>query len=223
MSAADDMATKLKQFVDIGRKIVCVGRNFRAHAAELGNAVPTEPFVFLKPVSAYITKNSHIQLPPNTLEIHHEVELGVVIGSKCCAVPADAILDHIGGYVLALDMTDRISQNAAKKKGLPWTMAKGFDTACPVGDFIPKDSVADPQNVDLWLKVNGQLRQDGNTKDMVFPVTELISWISQRMTLDVGDVVLTGTPEGVGPVSSGDVIECGIKGICEMTFHVKNN
>ena len=161
------------------------------------------------------------QLPLGASEIHHEVELGVVIGSRCSSVTESNIPDHIGGYFLALDMTDRNRQKSAQTKGLPWTVAKGFDTACPVSDFIPKDRIPDPQNVDLWLKVNGNLRQSGNTKLMIFPVKKLISWISERITLEEGDVILTGTPEGVGPVRSGDIIECGLGDITKMKYSIK--
>lgn len=161
------------------------------------------------------------QLPKDADEIHHEVELGIVIGKEGKAIPESQVLDHIGGYILALDMTDRVAQQKAKKAGLPWSIAKGFDTSCPVSEFIPKDKIADPQNVDLWLKVNGEMRQTGNTKDMIFPIPFLVNWISHRFTLDVGDVILTGTPSGVGPVKDGDVIDCGLGDLAKMTFNVK--
>ena len=154
-------------------------------------------------------------------EIHHEVELGVIIGKQGFKIPESQAMQHVGGYCLALDMTARELQGKLKSKGLPWTLAKGFDTSCPVSDFIPMDKIPDPQNVDLWLKVNGQMRQDANTKDMIFSIPYLLSWVSDFFTLEPGDLILTGTPEGVGPVKSGDVIECGLKGVTEMKFDVE--
>lgn len=162
------------------------------------------------------------QLPKNTPEIHHEVELGVVIGTRGSCIKESDALSYIGGYTLALDMTDRIAQGKAKKAGLPWSVAKGFDTACPVSAFIPKEKIADPQNVDLWLKVNGDVRQKANTSEMIFTIPFLISWISEHFTLEPGDLILTGTPSGVGPVKAGDRIECGLGDIVTMSFSVES-
>lgn len=214
------MAT-LKSFVSFSKKVICVGRNYREHAAELGNPVPTEPFVFLKPPTSFITEGMPIKLPLKTEEIHHEVELGLIIGQKGFNIPESQVMNHVGGYILALDMTDRGKQAALKKKGLPWAIAKGFDTSCPVSDFIPKEKIPDPQNVPLWLKVNGEMKQNGNTKDMIFTIPNLVSWISQHFTLEPGDVVLTGTPSGVGPVKAGDVIDCGLADIISMKYKVE--
>ena len=146
--------------------------------------------------------------------------MGVVIGKTGKSIPEASVMSHIGGYCLALDMTDREMQNKLKNQKLPWTIAKGFDTACPVSSFITLDRIPDPQNVDLWLKVNGEIRQSANTKDMIFSVPYLISWISDYFTLEPGDLILTGTPEGVGPVKSQDVIECGLSDV-KMTFKVE--
>ncbi|KAK2147735.1 hypothetical protein NP493_3385g00006 [Ridgeia piscesae] len=137
-------------------------------------------------------------MPDGASEIHHEVELGLVIGTDGRNIPESAALSHIGGYVLALDMTDRILQMKLKSTGLPWALAKGFDTSCPVSDFIVKDKIPDPQEVDLWLKVNGKMRQEGNTKNMIFSIAFLVSWLSRHFTLERGDVILTGTPFGWG-------------------------
>ena len=131
-------------------------------------------------------------------------------------------MSHVGGYILALDMTARNIQSEAKKKGHPWSVAKGFDTFCPVSSFISKESI-DLDSTRLWLKVDGQLKQDGNTKDMVFTIPYLISYISQIFSLEVGDVILTGTPEGVGPVKPGELITAGIEGLIEMAFPVKEH
>lgn len=129
-------------------------------------------------------------------------------------------MDYVAGYVLALDMTARDFQNEAKSKGQPWTMAKCFDTSCPIGEFIPKASLADPGNVQLLCNVNGEKRQDASTKDMIFSVPYLISYISDYFTLEEGDLILTGTPAGVGPVRSGDSIEGQIPGLAKFSFNV---
>ena len=143
-----------------------------------------------------------------------------MIGKEGKNIPESSAMSHIGGYTLALDMTARNIQSEAKKKGHPWSVAKGYDTFCPVSGFIGKESIA-LDNTRLWLKVDGQLKQDGNTKDMVFSIPYLISYISQIFSLEVGDVILTGTPEGVGPVKPGQVITAGIEEAVEMTFPVK--
>nr|AFJ91733.1 fumarylacetoacetate hydrolase domain-containing protein [Ostrea edulis] len=182
------------RFREFGKKIVAVGRNYKEHAAELGNVVPTKPILFLKPTTSYVIQGQNIKIPPNCKSLHHEVELGVVIGRTGNNITEDRAMEHVGGYVLALDMTARDLQDEAKKKGLPWTLAKGFDTSCPIGDLISTDKLQQPDNVQLWLKVNGQTKQDGNTKDMIFSIPYLISYISKYFTLEEGDVILTGTP-----------------------------
>lgn len=128
--------------------------------------------------------------------------------------------DHIGGYVISLDMTARDFQNEAKNKGQPWSIAKGFDTSCPVGQFVPKESIENVHNLNIWCKVNGELKQNGNTSDMIFKVPVLINYISEYFTLESGDLILTGTPAGVGPVKSGDRIEIGIGEISKANFQV---
>ena len=130
-------------------------------------------------------------------------------------------MNHIAGYVLALDMTARDFQDEAKKKGQPWSLAKGFDTSCPVSEFIEKSKVTDPGSTPLWLKVNGAMKQNGNTSDMIFSVPYLISYISKYFKLEEGDVILTGTPEGVGPVRKGDVIEAGLGDVMKFQFKVE--
>ena len=159
-------------------------------------------------------------MPSQVKDLHYEVELGVVIGKEGRDIPEESAMGHVGGYALALDMTARDLQSAAKKKGHPWSVAKGFDTFCPVSKFIEKESI----NLDattLWLKVDGTLRQNGSTRDMIFPVPFLISYISRIFRLEMGDLILTGTPEGVGPVKPGQTISAGIEGIVEMSFPVK--
>ncbi|RXM31986.1 Acylpyruvase FAHD1, mitochondrial [Acipenser ruthenus] len=210
----------LNRFWEWGRKIICVGRNYADHAKELKNAVPTEPVLFLKPPSAYVTEGSSIMVPFYSHNLHHEVELGVVIGKGGTAIPQNAAMDHIAGYALCLDMTARDVQDECKTKGLPWTLAKAFNTSCPVSEFITKEKIADPGNVKIWLKVNDQLRQEGNTSQMIFSIPFLISYISEIITLEEGDLILTGTPKGVSSVQEHDELQAGIEGIVSMKFRV---
>jgi len=211
----------LSRFSEVGRKVVAVGRNYADHAKELGNAVPTtKPLLFMKPASSYITAGQKIEIPVGCSELHHEIELGAIIGKECKRIPESQAMDHIGGYCLALDMTARDFQNEAKAKGHPWTMAKMFDTSLPVSGLIPLDSIPDPGNVNLWCKVNGEHRQAGCTSDMIFSLPFLVSYISQYFTLQEGDLILTGTPAGVGPVRQGDVITGGIPGVVDISFEV---
>jgi len=192
----------------------------RDHAAELGNPVPKTPLIFLKPPTSYLQQGGKIKIPPGCNQLHHEVELGVVIGKTGVSISESNAMDHVGGYALALDMTARDIQDQAKKLGWPWTFAKGFDTALPISEFIPKEEIPDPDNVHLWLKLDGELKQDGNTQDLIFKIPHLISYISQNMTLEEGDLILTGTPSGVSPVKPGQTIVCGLANKIEMTFPV---
>ncbi|KAJ8323310.1 hypothetical protein BDV3_004292 [Batrachochytrium dendrobatidis] len=195
-----------RSFVQTGRKIVAIGRNYAQHAKELGNAVPDKPMFFIKPTSSYLQSPGSIEIPHNTV-VHHEIELGVVIGKDGRDIPETAAESYIAGYCLALDMTARNLQDDAKKKGYPWTVAKGYDTFTPVGDFIPVSNVKDHSNLNLSLKVDGHVKQNGTTKDMIFRIPKLISHVSTVMRLEKGDVILTGTPEGVGPIAPGNVLE----------------
>ncbi|KAI9146285.1 hypothetical protein BKA69DRAFT_1043935 [Paraphysoderma sedebokerense] len=200
----------MKDFVKLGRKIVAIGRNFSDHAKELGNAVPTTPFFFLKPTTSFVTMPGKVEVP-KCCEVHHEIELGVVIGKGGRDISKSSAMNHVAGYAIGIDMTARNLQEEAKKKGLPWSTAKGFDTFTPVGSFLERSAIKDPQDVDLWLKVNGELKQKGNTRDMIFPVADLISHVSGIMRLEPGDFILTGTPKGVGPVRQGDTISAGLR------------
>ncbi len=155
-------------------------------------------------------------------EIHHEVELGVVINGRCSGVDASRGMDYVGGYVLALDMTARDFQNKAKKAGHPWTMAKAFDTSCPVSRLLdPGELNHDPDRVRLVCSVNGEPRQDASTELMIFKVPDIISYASRYFTLEEGDLILMGTPAGVGPVKDGDVVKASIPGVVDMEFPVK--
>ncbi|ORZ36244.1 hypothetical protein BCR44DRAFT_1433068 [Catenaria anguillulae PL171] len=208
----------LSAFRTTGRKIVAIGRNFADHAKELGNAVPTKPMFFLKPTSSYRPAGQPITIPAQC-DVHHEVELGVVIGKRATQVPEAQAMDHVAGYTLAIDLTARDLQEKAKKAGMPWSVAKGFDDFTPVTEAVGKAQIKDPNNVRLWLKVNGQVRQDGSTKDFIFQIPRLISHVSQIMTLEEGDVILTGTPKGVASIKAGDSIEAAIESEGKRVLH----
>ena len=188
-------------------KIVAVGRNYVAHARELGHEVPAEPLIFLKPPSSVIGDGDEVVYPPHTTNLHHEAELAVVIGRRCHMVDDAEALQFVRGYTCANDVTARDLQETDPQ----WTRAKGFDTFCPLGPDIV--SGIDPGNLRVRMRVNGETRQDASTADMLFPVPVLISYISHVMTLMPGDVILTGTPPGVGAVQRGDVMEVEIEGI----------
>ncbi|KAJ3356462.1 Acylpyruvase fahd1, mitochondrial [Allomyces javanicus] len=208
----------MSSFRTVGRKIVAIGRNFADHAKELGNAVPSKPMLFLKPTSSYAANGKTIEIP-SQCDVHHEVELGVVIGQTARRVSEADAMKHVAGYTLAIDMTARDLQNAAKKAGHPWSVAKGFDDFTPITDMVSAETIKDPHNVRLWLKVNGETKQDGTTQDFIFGIPRLISHVSQIMTLEEGDVILTGTPKGVGPVRPGDHLEAAIESEGEQVLH----
>jgi 2-keto-4-pentenoate hydratase/2-oxohepta-3-ene-1,7-dioic acid hydratase in catechol pathway len=187
-------------------KIVCVGRNYAAHARELGNDVPERPLLFLKPPSSLIGDGQAIELPPDSLRVEHEAEIGVVIGSRCRHVAVADALDHVAGYLPLNDVTARDLQ----KLDVQFTRGKSFDTFCPVGVMVPRH---DWRDLEIICRVNGTVRQHGHATDMVFGVPSLIAAISRIMTLEPGDIIATGTPEGVGPLLAGDVVEVEIPGV----------
>ncbi|TCD64254.1 hypothetical protein EIP91_004323 [Steccherinum ochraceum] len=197
-------------FARQGKKIVAIGRNYADHVKELNNAMPKEPFFFLKPTTSYVPSGGRVEIPRGIIA-HHEVELGLVIGKGGRDIKEANAESHIAGYALAVDMTARNLQDQVKKKGLPWSAAKGFDTFTPIGSYIPKSSISDPHKLNLSLKINGAIKQDGPTSDMIFRIPRLIEHISSIMTLEEGDLILTGTPSGVGPLSPGDQVECSLK------------
>ncbi|EGN95676.1 hypothetical protein SERLA73DRAFT_113358 [Serpula lacrymans var. lacrymans S7.3] len=201
------MQTAAASFVRQGRKIVAIGRNYSEHIKELNNATPNQPFFFLKPTTSYLTSGGKVEIPSGIIA-HHEVELGLIIGKNGRDISQADAESHIAGYALAVDMTARNLQDEVKKKGLPWSAAKGFDTFTPIGSFIPKSSVPDAHNLNLSLKINGSFKQNGTTADMIFRIPRLIEHVSSIMALEEGDIILTGTPSGVGPISPGDSIEC---------------
>lgn len=197
-------------------KIVCVGRNYRAHAKELGNDVPTEPLLFLKPASALLADGGTIRLPPMSERVEYEGELGVVIGSTLRNADAVTCRAAIFGLTCVNDVTARDLQ----RKDVQFTRAKGFDTFCPVGPHIVTDVA--PDALSLETRVNDVVRQAGNTRDMVFPVVELLAYISRVMTLVPGDLVVTGTPEGVGPLADGDEVTVRVEGVGVLRSRVSS-
>jgi 2-keto-4-pentenoate hydratase/2-oxohepta-3-ene-1,7-dioic acid hydratase in catechol pathway len=195
-------------------KIVAVGRNYVAHAKELGHEVPSEPLIFLKPPSSIVGDGDDVVYPGQSSNLHHEAELAVVIGRECRGVGAADALSYVRGYMCANDVTARDLQEQDDQ----WTRAKGFDTFCPVG---PRIATIDPSAVAILMRVNGEVRQQGNTRDMIFPVPALISYISGIMTLEADDVILTGTPPGVSAVQRGDLMEVEIEGIGVLRNRVR--
>ncbi len=196
------------------QKIIGVGRNYDAHIKEM-RAVPTgEPVLFIKPPTALSSITETITIPTGFGSVHHEVELAVLISRGGASISEAAAMEHIGGYGLALDLTLRDLQSAAKKKGLPWAVAKGFDGACPISPrFVDKSTVKDVHHLDIALTVNGEVRQRGNTGQMIFRLPFLIAFISRFFTLHAGDVILTGTPSGVGPLRPGDKLSMELEDI----------
>jgi 2-keto-4-pentenoate hydratase/2-oxohepta-3-ene-1,7-dioic acid hydratase in catechol pathway len=200
-------------------KVVAIGRNYAAHAAELGSDVPSEPLMFLKPNTSVVGPGDPIFYPPQTRDLHYEGELAVVIGRICRDVPPEQATDVIHGYTIANDVTARDLQRSDGQ----WTRAKGFDSFCPLGPWIETD--LDPHDFAVGRSVqthlNGDLKQDGSTRDLIFDIPTLIAHITSVMTLLPGDVILTGTPEGVGPMQVGDEVEVSIAGLGTLTNSVK--
>jgi len=192
-------------------KIIGIGQNYRAHAAEMGKGIPEEPLMFLKPRSALIADGAAIERPAGFERVDHEAELGVVIGKRAHRVSKDKALDHVLGYTCVNDVSCRDLQ----KKDGQWARAKGFDTFCPIGPRIVPG--LDPTRLRITCRVNGKTRQDSSTADMIFDVATLVSFCSQYMTLEAGDVISTGTPAGVGNLVAGDVCEIEIEGVGVLT------
>ena len=201
----------IKEPIPVG-KIVCIGQNYAEHAKEMKFDVPTSPVFFLKPPSAIIHQDESVVMPDISKDVHHEVELTVLIGEGGKNIPRESASKHVAGYGIGLDMTMRDVQLEAKKKGLPWTLAKGFDTSAPLSDFIQSTEVNNPDELSVQLKINGEMRQFSKTDKLVFPVDFLISYISRYITFERGDIIFTGTPEGVSRVEHGDILEAALFG-----------
>jgi acylpyruvate hydrolase len=201
-------------------KIICLGRNYVAHAKEMKAEIPAEPVLFLKPATAILSSGGTIIVPPFAHELHHEVELVALISTGGRNIPAERAMDHVSGYAVGLDMTLRDVQAKAKTKGLPWTVSKGFDTSAPLSLFVSRDSIPDPYNLTISLRVNDVLKQHSSTRNMMYHLDHIIAYSSTIFTLEPGDLIFTGTPEGVGPVLPNDVIVATIEGIGTLTAHV---
>ncbi|WP_374539221.1 fumarylacetoacetate hydrolase family protein [Chitinimonas taiwanensis] len=200
--------------------IFCIGRNYAAHAAELGNQVEPEPVVFLKPTSALLHEGTSIPLPPHAQEVHYEGELVLVVGQGGKHIPRATALAHIAGYGLGLDLTARDLQSRAKEKGLPWSVAKGFDGSACVSAFLPAAALPEPGEAQFWLDLNGQRRQNGDARLMIYELPFIIEYLSSRFSLQAGDLIYTGTPAGVGALQSGDVLEMGLADLLRARFTV---
>ncbi len=191
-------------------KIVCVGRNYVEHAAEMGSDMPAEPIFFLKPPSALIGHGVAIELPEESQQVEHEGEIGVVIGRSLRHASREEVMAGVAGVVCVNDVTARDLQ----RTDVQWTRAKGFDTFCPAGPrVVPLDQLPVLEELEVFCRVNGDLRQHGHARDMAFDIPSILSYISQVMTLQAGDIVATGTPAGVGPLAPGDLVEVEIPGV----------
>ena len=200
--------------------IYCIGRNYAAHAAELGNQVEPEPVVFLKPTSALLEEGQPLRLPSFSQDVHHEAELVLLIGQGGKDIdPADA-LHHIAGYALGLDLTARDLQTVAKQKGLPWTLAKGFDGSACISRFVPASDLAAPGQAQFSLDVNEVRRQTGDCTLMIYDIPFIIGYLSSRFRLQAGDLIYTGTPAGVAALQSGDRLVLKLASLIEAKFEV---
>jgi len=206
-------------------KIICLAKNYSAHAVEMGvlpQELPETPSLFLKPPSSLIGPNEKIIIPPHTSEVHHEVELAIIIGKRGKNISLEDAYDYIFGYTILLDITARDLQSIAKKKGRPWFVAKGFDTFCPIGSVITTvDEVPNPHSLNIELSVNNELRQKGNTGDMLTKIDQIIQYCSSMMTLEPGDIIATGTPEGVGTFNRGDNLHASIEKLGSLEIGVE--
>ncbi|MGQ9559485.1 MAG: fumarylacetoacetate hydrolase family protein [Candidatus Oleimicrobiaceae bacterium] len=196
------------------QKILCIGRNFRAHAAEWGAEVPVEPIFFAKMPSSLLCHEGTIILPPGVGRVDHELELAVVIGKQGKNIPVSAAWEYVAGYTIANDVTARDLQRQDMEAKRPWLRSKSFDTFCPIGPYlVPSDAAPGIEQARMELRVNGQVRQQNKVGEMVFSIPELISYISRFMTLAPGDIICTGTPEGTLPLVAGDLVEAEIEGL----------
>ncbi len=201
-------------------KVIGIGLNYAEHISEMNSNRTKNPVIFVKPNSAVCPLRDPIAIPVHLGAVHHEVELAVLIGRAGFNIPENNSLDHIAGYGIALDLTLRDIQKKAKENGHPWAIAKGFRNACPLSEFFPAEQVSDPQNLGLKLTVNGEVRQQGNTNQMLFKIHELVAYVSQFFPLEPGDVILTGTPKGVGPLQPGDTLLAEIESLASIQTKV---
>lgn len=188
-------------------RVFCIGRNYAEHAQEMGGSHPVEPVVFMKPSTSLLPEGQPLRMPVGLGSVHHEMELVVILGREGMDIPVTEALDYVTGATLGIDLTLRDLQSRLKQLGQPWELSKSFDGSAAIGSFRSPFPLSDIQNIDMHCKINGTLRQHGNTRDMLFPVAALVSYLSHHWKLLRGDLVYTGTPAGVGPLWPGDRIE----------------
>lgn len=201
-------------------KIACVGKNYLEHAKELGDEVPDKPVVFIKPSSSVIFSGEKIVYPDFSKSLRYETELVCLIGKTGKKIPASNAFEFIAGYAVGLDMTLRDLQSEAKKKGHPWTISKCFDTSTVLGEFLPASEISNPDNLELKLWVNGELKQHDSTSNMIFSVAQIIEYLSTFFTLEEGDLIFTGTPSGVGEVKVGDKLFAEIPNVSKLETEI---
>lgn len=203
------------------RRVFCVGRNYGAHAREMGSDPNREPpFFFTKPADAVVPASGAVPYPPATQDLHHEVELVVALGAGGADVDPAQALDLVWGYGVGLDLTRRDLQSVAKDSGRPWDMAKGFDASAPCSPLAPAASLGHPQDARIWLEVNGAVRQEGNLNEMIWPIPDMIAYLSRLVTLAPGDLIYTGTPAGVGALKPGDQVRGGVDGVAQFALSI---
>lgn len=201
------------------RRVYCVGRNYADHAREMGHNPDREPpFFFSKPADAVVPASGNVPYPTLTQELHYEVELVVAIGKGGKDIAPEDALEHVWGYTVGVDLTRRDLQAQAKKAGRPWDLSKGFDASAPTNPLLPVNQTDHPAEGGIWLKVNGEARQQGNLNEQIWQVPEIISYLSQAVELQPGDLIYTGTPAGVGEIKPGDVVTGGIENIGTFSF-----
>ncbi|TQK10326.1 fumarylacetoacetate hydrolase family protein [Herbaspirillum sp. SJZ107] len=203
------------------RRVFCVGRNYAAHAREMGSDPSREPpFFFTKPADAVVPASGSVPYPPSTQELHHEVELVVALKGGGTDIAPQQALDLVWGYGVGLDLTRRDLQAIAKKDGRPWDMAKGFDASAPCSPLQPVSAVGHPDDAAIWLEVNGQRKQEGNLNEMIWPVADVIAYLSRFVALAPGDLIYTGTPSGVDALNPGDRVRGGVDGVATFELEI---
>jgi len=205
------------------RRVFCVGRNYAAHAREMGSDPNREPpFFFTKPADAVVPASGSVPYPPSTQELHHEIELVVALKGGGTDIAPERALDLVWGYGVGLDLTRRDLQAAAKKDGRPWDMAKGFDASAPCSPLQPVSAVGHPAEGSIWLEVNGQRKQEGNLNEMIWPIPDVIAYLSRFVALAPGDLIYTGTPSGVDALNPGDRVRGGVDGVATFELEIGN-
>ena len=202
------------------RRVYCIGRNYAAHAVEMGHNPDREPPFFFQKNPDNLDSSGEFPYPPKSSDVHHEVEIAVVLRSGGTDIPVEQALDHVYGYAIALDMTRRDLQGEQKKLGRPWEIGKAFERSAPIGPIVPAAELGHPDRGRIALAVNGEVRQEGDLAQMIWKVPEMISYLSDYFALAAGDVILSGTPAGVGPVQPGDVLSASVEGLGEVTVRV---